>query len=218
VELYDIWTPYNVPARPQSLGFIMTGREDYDIGRGSQSYIQNLLRDIGVDATPVEWSITPYRSSYYSEYDDEDEAWRDRWRLVWCVQVAADRLIDLPRLEELSIGTNARDDSFSQNEAVDDAPTFKCLVVGDFEDEAARDQARSAVGGDDLRDMREQLGVGLPTFTYLEVGDQFYQLQADLGSFPTAFYANGADYAMRVIEIYKSARGITNFQDHLLMM
>ncbi len=215
MELYDIWTPYKVSDQPQTLGFMVTGREDYDIGRGSRSYIQALLRDIGVDAMPVEWSIIPYRSCYYSEYDDEDEAWRDRWRLVWRVRVATEYRVDPPRLGGLSIGTNARDDSFSQDDAVDDAPAFTCLVVGDFEDEAARDQARVAIEGDVLHDVRERLGIGLPTFTHLEVGDQFYQLQADLGTFPRTFYANGANYAARVMEIYQSTGGIVNFQDHL---
>jgi hypothetical protein len=211
--MYYIWNPYLVPDHHKSLEFVLTRGDSNQIAKGTKEFIENILKDIGVNERVAKWSIYPCRSKYYSEYLGEDD-WRDNWQIVWKVHVITTTNIgELPKIKEDAIGTDATDDSWSTKNVLDDTDKVACLVIADFDNEAALKKAQDTISGNDLKEMRKRYSAGKPTFSRSVVSGKYHQLQINLGRFPGDFFAKGADYAERVIELCKNAEGTVHFED-----
>jgi hypothetical protein len=212
MSAFYIWNPYLVPDNRSILEFVLTNGDVDGIGQDKE-FIENILKDINVKADVANWSIEPYRTSYYSDYLDGDD-WRDTWQPIWKVRVIMKEEIDsLPRYKTPSIETNATGEDWSarpSNNAI-----IGCLVIADFKSESSLQKAQAAIASRSLKQMQEKYSVGIPTFSRSEVLRKYKQLQINLGKFPGEFFASGADYAERVMDLCRKARGTVHYDDRL---
>jgi len=211
MSAYYIWNPYVPPDHPKTLDFVITNG---DVPNGiprSKEFIERVLKDMGIEANVASWSIEPYRTSYYSEYLDEDD-WRGIWQLVWKARVVTTKEIGkLPEMRVPWIGTNATGRGYW--EGPDDDAAVGCLVISDFDSEGALKKAQAAItDSDELKEMQQRYSVGAPAFSRSEVLGKYQQLQIDLGEFSGEFFAQGADYAQRVMELCQQAKGTVHFE------
>jgi len=208
-----IWNPYIVTNCPDTIEFVLTDQECNSIAQGTNKFIENLLRDIGIEANVASWLIKPCRSNYYTDFLGEDD-WRDVWQLVWKTRaVTMEEITGLPKLSEPYIESEADDESWSFADRLHDDATVGCLVISDFDNEEDRQKTQAAIANDELiKNMQKQYSVSTLTFSYSELLGKYKQLQIYLGDFPGEFFAQGADYAEHVLELCKQAGGTVHFQ------
>ncbi len=60
--------------------------------------------------------------------------------------------------------------------------------------------------------MRQQHSFSIPIFSQSELLNKYKQLHIDVGQFPGEFFAQGADYAERVLELCGQAGGTVHFE------
>jgi hemin uptake protein HemP len=218
MNLYYLWDPGYFEGKKNHLSVVLTHGAADQIGKGTDEFIRNLLQDIGVDITPdaATWHLQPFRTSYYSEYPDEDD-WRDVWRIVWRLSVDTSTPPQLEIYDPLMIGTDATDDSWSYAEDIRKKERFSCAVVLCADNPDIFTEIKNTILGDaDNKRMQEKYGVAEPSFTRIKVESKiagYHQLQIDLGEFDIEFFQDGADYALRVTDQGKKQGAIAHFQD-----
>lgn len=210
MSAYNIWNPNIRSDTPKVLEFVLTnGDVTGGVDQGKE-FIEGLLKDIGIEAQASSWLIEPFRSNYFSEYLDEGN-WRDIWQLVWRIQVALNVEVKaVPGTQVAWVNTNATGSGWREEPGDDEL--VDCIVISDFDSEAALMQAQMAISSDDFKEMRKRYSVGIPTFGRSKTLGKYEQLQINLGKFPEKFYAEGADYAERVIEQCKKEKGTVHFE------
>ena len=208
-----MWDPHVMKEEPKTLRFVLTRGDADSILQGTREFMEALSKDIGVAVNVESWTIEPSRSQYYSEYLDEEE-WLDTWQLIWNVRLVATENIEaLPARKVAWIETNATDASWTFEKRLADDAVVSCLVIADFRTENDLEKAKGAVMADkSLEKMRAKYSVGAPVMESYEVVGKYKQLQINLGKFAGEFFASGADYAQKVMELCKKAKGSTNFQ------
>lgn len=213
MSAFYIWNPYVIPNYPRTLEFVLTNGDVDGIAQDKE-FIESLLKDIGIKVGIANWSIEPYRSNYFSEYLDEED-WRDIWQVIWKVKVETiEEIGSLPKKKIPWIETNATGHDWLKRPA--DNAIIGCLVIADFNSETALKKAQEAITVDRLlKQMQKKYSVGIPTFSGSEVIGKYKQLQVDLGKFPGKFFASGPDYAERVIELCKKAKGTVHYAARL---
>jgi hypothetical protein len=215
MSIFHIWNPFVMPDDPQSVSFVLTRGDAFGVNKGTKEFVGQLLSDIGIEAQAKSWTVEHFRSKYYTDFLGEDD-WRDNWQLLWRIQIVTSKKIGrLPKTELPWIETDATDESWETAPDDDDA-TVGCLVVADFSSEASLEKAEKAIlDDDDSVKIQKKYDVGKPEFSRAEVLGKFPQLQIDLGQFPGKFFASGADYAERVMELCVKAKGTTHFAERM---
>src|SRR5258706_3268118 len=143
MSAFYIWNPYIVSHYPKALEFIVTNGDVVDGIANDKEFIQHLLKDIGIEAKVVSWSIEAYRTRYFSDYLDEDD-WRDIWQAVWKVSViTSEEITSPPKITRPWTGTNATGHNWLDDPA--DDSVIDCLVIVDFKSEAALKKAQTAI-------------------------------------------------------------------------
>jgi hypothetical protein len=74
------------------------------IKEGTDEFIRECLKAFAITAEPAAWTITPFRSYYFSEYVEPNQPWEGRWDIGWIVRVSlrqpltnhVNKLVDLP--------------------------------------------------------------------------------------------------------------------------
>lgn len=213
MSAYFIWDPHVINEEPKTLRFVLTRGDADSILQGTREFMEALSKDIVVALNVESWTIEPCRSQYYSEYLDEEE-WLDTWQLIWSVRLVANGNIEsVPAKKVAWIETNATDASWAFEKRLPDDAAVSCLVIADFRTEKDLEKARAAVVADkSLEKLRSKYSVGAPVIESYEVVGKYEQLQINLGKFTGEFFASGADYAQKVMELCKKAKGSTNFQ------
>lgn len=216
MSMLHIWNPAIVPDHPDSLEFILTRGDSDAVAGGTRQFAEELLQDIGIQATVTSWSIKPYRTSYFSEYLDSDD-WQDTWQPVWKVRIVTTaHLGRVPKIDGPWTETDATDGSWSRADYLDDDTVIGCLVISDFTRKAALNKAQSAITKDEtVQAMQRRYAVRAPAFSHSVALGKYPQLQIDLGAFPGEFFAHGADYAVHVRECCRQMGGRVNFADRL---
>lgn len=212
MDAYYIWSYQSTSSIAPIIKFIitngsMTGRVDE-----GKAFYEGVLHDLGVERQVKEWTTTPVRSIYFSEYIGEDD-WRDNWQIVWkCHAVLeGDESVKFAT-HDLFVGTDAYADNW-QGMPKDDDPV-PCIVIADFETEVELQDALDTIEATDFSQMRSKYGAGNPVFNRFRVLDRFIQIQIDLGVFPLEFYRDDAQYALHIIKICEEAGGIVNHLEH----
>jgi hypothetical protein len=219
MSMLCIYNPYILPDFHNVIEFVLDYRDSIAIGRGSKEFMQVLLRDIGVEADVLKWSVQAFRSNYYSELVGTDD-WRDNWILNWKVRVETAEVLDpLPMRDFPFIETDAIDSTWVSTKMPGNDTIVNCLVISDFDREAELEEAQNViaetVSNGKLKELREKYSAELPTFSRSEILGEYKQLQVDLSKFPGSFFAQGADYAEEVIELCRKMNGTVNFLDRV---
>ena len=200
-----LWSPTLVDER--TVEVIVTRGDLNGIAHGTKEFAAGVLETLGIDAEVEGWTVTPYRSKYFSEYLGEDD-WRDNWQPVWRLAVETTApLGDVPKLATNGVGTEAGDDTATPENSLSDDAEVNCLVIGDFGSDPDADKAKAA-----STQVLEEAGRDAPQFRDVPLTNGVHQLQIDLGLFPGTFYAEGAPLAENVIEACEEAGGSTHFQ------
>ncbi len=200
---YLIWHPFVAGAAPPAVELFVTYRDLDDIGQGTTELMAELLRDVGVNLPPVEWTFTHYRASYFATYLDSPN-WRDRWQNVWKARIVL--ASPPPRIAVppgRPIPTGAHDASWTRATSPAHRPSARCLIIADFPDEAAVARARAAVAA----------CAPQATFARGLAFGRWPQLHIDLGELPNERYAAGAPDAAAVAEACRLAGGTTSAGD-----
>lgn len=207
---FTIWNPY-VPTNQDHCVKCVVMNAEIMSGIGLENeFAAGILADIGIEAKIVHWLPTPYRSNYYTDYLDLDD-WRDTWTIVWQAKITTDRPITSLTQNDLMswIPTDTTVHQWLPSPKDDEA--IACLAVSDFDSELSRQQAEKAIisfaelNAPELRTK--------PRFYKQMILKKYYQLQIDLGLFPSAFYQSGADYAQQILNLCKEAGGTVHNED-----
>jgi hypothetical protein len=203
MSAYLVWNPTIVQGRePPTLEMVVTDSDSDQIADGTDEFVGGLLRDLEIELKPTRWTLTTYRSLYYSDY--LDEGWEGRWPIVRKVRVELPAVpYKLPVARYGWIHTNATDSSWTPEKHSLNLPSARCLVVADFANASALDRAKAAVLG------RGEFG-GALTFARSEAFAVFPQLHIDMGDFPNSFYEAGAVDAEKLIGLLDQLGGSTN--------
>ena len=84
-HLFNLWNFYPLSSRVCS--FDVTPANISKVNRGSADFITACLEAFEVRVPSVSWTITPFRSYYFSDYTSSGESWRDRWSKGWNILV-----------------------------------------------------------------------------------------------------------------------------------
>ncbi|AFZ26217.1 hypothetical protein Cylst_4111 [Cylindrospermum stagnale PCC 7417] len=176
-------------------------------------YIQ-LLADIGIDIEPKSWDIVAYRSNYYRDLESQD--WQDYWTKVWRVVINLNGHIDkLPKISEEDIETYAYalDSQCNEN---NNQKEIGCIIIADFQSKTSAEKAKVAVqNSEKIQQLAQDISAPVPELYNLEIGENFYQIQIVLGTFPESFFINGAAYALAIENICNQLGGITSFDERV---
>lgn len=154
-----------------------------------------ILTALQIDALPLQWICTPFRTSYYSG----DEASSKRWRIVWEMSMEIDRtIIQMPQLcyEFFEISEGG---SYSSN-PVEEGMELECRVIGDFQEMGDAERARSEI-------QRVKLDTN---WWILNLSDRFIQLNLNLGRFGSEFFTQSFELGELIEHIIRENNGIPN--------
>lgn len=85
MAIFNLWLPVVPHAR--EVCFDVTRGNIPELDRGSREWVTEALYCLGISCEPLDWTIKPWRSQYFSDYPDY-ESWEDRWRVGWTVAVS----------------------------------------------------------------------------------------------------------------------------------
>jgi hypothetical protein len=208
MNAFYVWNPITISQDSKTLEFVVSNGDVDGISQ-DKKFIESILEEIGADIEVQDWSITPCRSGYYSEYLDEDD-WRDAWLLVWKISVTASHEIKrVPDIKDLWKGVNSTGDDWL--EVVDD-DAVDCLIVSDFDDELSMKEAVQSVLNDNkMKSMRKKYSAEKPKISCAKVLNKYYQVQVDLGKFPASFFSGDPDYAKLILSLCQEKGGTVSF-------
>lgn len=161
MALYEVWNPHLIGAR--TLRVDVTEAEARFTEHGSPALIAATAATLGVGEV-VSWQRRVVRSQYFSWYRDEDEAWVDRWPLVWqlTLELREERAVaPIPRTGRFAL--DALGPSRPDDPPVGDAGA-PYVVIAAFRDRATADAALVAVRG-----LKLERGVAMGRFPSLAV-------------------------------------------------
>jgi hypothetical protein len=138
MALYEVWNPHLIA--PRTLRVEVTEAEARFTAHGSDALIAAAAAALGVGEVGS-WQRRVVRSQYFSWYRDEDEAWVDRWPLVWqlTLELREERAVaPIPRIGRFAL--DALGPSQPDEPPVGDAD-LPYVVIAAFRDRAAADAA-----------------------------------------------------------------------------
>lgn len=207
-----IWHPHILPSIPTLLECVATDEYGWSIAHGTEKFSTTLLADLGIKAGVKSWFIKPYRSCYYTDFLGLSDDWRDLWQIVWKIRIVLTDLVKtMPVFAEPYVVSEAMDESATFSDRLKEDSVVACLVVSDFDDDMNLQKVQNQILGDALKPLQQKYAVGMPTFHHLRALGHFEQLQINLGEFAGEFYASGADYAQRALELCRQQGGTTHF-------
>jgi len=199
-----IWSPTVVDGA--TLELLITRGDVSGIADGTREFAQVLLATLGVNADVTAWTVEPFRSTYFSEYLDEED-WRDRWQPVWRIGIQTSAEIDsLPEPAENGVGTDAGDDSWTPERRLRDDAEIRCLVLADFAVDETAEVERA------VSDLVVSARGEVPQFRHVTIPGAIHQLQIDLGTFPASFFSGRAELAAKTTEVCEALGGTVHFQ------
>ena len=215
MSAFYMWQPFVQPDQPQTLMFVLMAELGDSAAPGTRQFITQLLRDMRIKAKVQGWTLTPYRTAYYSQ-EDEPPHWRDRWQAVRLAHVT----LDAPVKVRGELGESDADDtSETKDTELNETTPAGCLVISDFATLDQWAQALSVMTTDPtLQTLRNAAGAGEPVVTVvpmLHEGEPVQHVIIDLGQFPPSFFADGAEYAEQVTTLCQQFGGATNFYESL---
>ncbi len=191
---YLIWLPRVLDTSPPAVELFLTYGDLEEIFDGTDEMVEEVIADIGVDDKILGWSLTRYRSGYFSEYSG---TWEERWPLAFRLQAGVS---ETPWLDETPV------QGYFTTEAIDYEPPDSfmrmawpptpCLVLADFADRSLLNRAWVEVS---------EL-VPEATFSTV-VRDEGMQLRIDLGERDYDFYVGGAGLAVEVERVCQAHVG-----------
>lgn len=202
---FYIWNPSKIPDSSNSISLVLING---DITREiaiDNKFANHLLKDIGVEGSTIDWTTTPYRSLYFSEYLGEED-WRDNWPIIWKVIIETDMPIQLNSTQIVPWSpTDANGDNWQK---ISNEDPVGCLVVSDFKLKSSLQRVKDILLSDTkIISYQEDYQVGTPDFSQIKTLVQHEQLHIDLGMFSTSFFKNGANYALHVMNICQQEGG-----------
>src|SRR5262252_1950771 len=99
MAIFNLWLPNVLHER--EVCFDVTQGNIPELDRGTREWVTEALRYLGISCEPLDWTIKPWRSHYFSDYPDY-ESWEDRWRIGWTVGVNTNREVSLQGLPLLT--------------------------------------------------------------------------------------------------------------------
>lgn len=199
---YIVWHPSTDSDAPLTVRAFVTLARAARIAEGTADFATACLAAAGVElrGPVVGWELRRYRACYFTEYPDSDEAWDDRWQVVWRLRVA---LVEPPVLRGDSIDgqypCDAEDASWTEA-ALPRAAAARCLLLADFPTAAARDEARAVLAGA-VEETRAGSAMGV-----------FHQLELDLGAREAGFYDGGDGPARDLVARCHELGATTHYQ------
>lgn len=154
-----------------------------------------ILSALQIDALPLKWTYTPFRTSYYSGFEVSSK----RWRIVWEMNMEIDRsIVQIPQLRneffEISEGGSYSNDSDEEK------MELECLVIGDFQEICDVERVCIEI-------QRLKLDINWWVFN---LSDQFIQLNLNLGLFGSKFFTQSFELGERIEHIIRKHNGIPN--------
>jgi len=219
MHLVRIANPHVSPQSSKAVELVLGYGDAIAIGRGTDEFMQALLRDLEVDAGVAGWQMQRFRTRYFDDFPD-DAGWQDHWGFMWKVRIDTDE--ELGPLRERDwpfIESDAFDVTHSEVGMPSPDATMRCIVFSDFFHWGYLDDAQEAISTSAshglLAELREQHGVGVPEFRRYEILTGVKQLEIDLGEFPGVFFAAGAGYAEAVMDECRRRKGGVRYDDSL---
>jgi hypothetical protein len=125
---FNLWNFYPLSSRVCS--FDITPADISKINQGSGDFIAACLEAFQVRVPPASWTITPFRSYYFSDYTSSGESWGDRWSKGWNILVSVKSDLELSAsvvLDRLPIFLDALDPTARPDD--DSAPHNQTALV-----------------------------------------------------------------------------------------
>ncbi|MGB1251723.1 MAG: hypothetical protein ACPG8W_13985 [Candidatus Promineifilaceae bacterium] len=200
MSLFYVWNPIVlVDDERISRVAIIRGQTDA-ILNGTVEFVEQILAEWGINQTIVRWEVIACRTTYFSDYLDEEE-WQDRWQSVWQLEVELANVSVRPKESDEWRPTSAVDASWSFDKRLKQDTPRTCWLIADFAEQETMQAARAALESDEpCRAYQQTLGVATPVFYEGISHGERHQLQLDIGRFDQAFYASGAEYAAYVLK------------------
>lgn len=211
MSAFYAWNP-SIPKNSNMVECVVTNGDITDGIACDAGFIAALLHELQVDAQPAHWTITCCRSKYYSEYLDEDD-WRGIWQIVWKVSITTVNPIKRKRQPRPVIPW--REANITGDEWIrGPAGKVMCLAVSDFPNQTAMENAQQAMLNDTaIREMQRASSLSESVFQYTKMLNKYPQLHILSGEFDDDFYAHGAPYAERVLQVCQQHGGTLNFAE-----
>lgn len=197
MALFEVWNPHLIA--PRTLRLDLTEAEAGFGDHDADALIAASAAAVGAGEV-ASWQRRAVRTPYYSWYRDEDEAWVDRWPIVWQLrlELTAERpLAPIPRTGRFALDEVGPSSGAGGAAALDDDANAPCVVLAAFRDQAAADAA-IAPG------MIVERGVAMGRFPSLAI---------ELGVRDEAFFAGGALEAEALVAQLAAAGGTVNQRD-----
>jgi len=71
MSLLTIYNPITPQKGSNNIEFVLSYGNSISIGNGTKKFIEELLAEIGIyDKEVVKWLITPFRSNYYTDFEN----------------------------------------------------------------------------------------------------------------------------------------------------
>jgi hypothetical protein len=202
---YVVWNPSVETTSPPALRAFVTLAQAAQIGEGTAAFVGECLTAAGVElrGAIVRWELQRYRTTYFTEYPGDEEAWEDRWQPAWRIHA---ELAEPPVLRGDSIDgqypCDAEDASWT-DAARPKAEAARCLLLVDFATEAALEEARAMVAE---WVVGTRAGIAMGTFR---------QLELDLGDRDRSFYDGGDGLARDIVEMCRELGGHAHYQESI---
>lgn len=210
MSAFYVWNP-SIPKNSNIVECVVTTCDTPGIARDYDS-IAALLHELQVDETPEHWTITCCRSKYYTDYPDSTD-WPDIWQIVWNVRITTARPIRRKRQPRQVIPWREAD-IWGEDWIKEPAGKVMCLAVSDFPNQTSMQNAQQAILNDSaIQAMQRASSLSAPVFQYTKVLNKYPQLHILLGEFDADFYAHGAPYAERVLQVCQQHGGTLNFSE-----
>jgi hypothetical protein len=196
MSAFSLWHPHFSPNHQTLQVYSLNGDVTGGINQDDQ-FITQVLSDLGVQQPPAHYTFRPFRTKYYSYYVNEAD-WQDNWVLLWKVQIDLTvPLTELPKYFDAYIDTDAYGENWVDEPA--ESEPITCLVMAN-----APTSTTLHTCIDQLKHNFDTTGWRFEVFEYVEHGEhgqQYAQLEIDLGKFPSQFFADGAPLATQVMAV-----------------
>jgi len=169
---FMLWNP-SMHADGGGCSFDVRPADFVGLERGTRELVDEFLNNLGIGARADDWTVSPFRCSYFAQAPDEDD-WRDRYPRAWRVRVRFPAGQVLP-FTPLPWGYFRNEEGFDSTWTEDDDETefssVSAVVIADF---PAADFHGAGELGLDLS--------GVATVEQSAFAQGFVQVRFDLGA------------------------------------
>ena len=194
---YHLWHPSYVIAEPLTIEAFVTLGDSLLLSHGTDAFVRQALRAIGLDVRVQDWHLDAVRSHYFNSHREASSDWEDAWDLTWRLRVAIDAadppdLPDPPRSGYFDL--DASDGSFRPDDRPQQRDGWVCLLLADAPSTRIMKAAAAVI------ERRHPDADCLHGRAF----NRYPQLRCEVGCFPRAWYEQGAAEAEETLAELKA--------------